>query len=248
MRSAAGAASIFVFAVSLALPGLLMAQEPVEPAPPAPAPPAEEAPPAPPPDPATPPTSPPPEPAAPPPVQTEVAETTAAPPPVAKGAATVSMVDYAFSPATVTVNPGDTVTWINSGEEDHDAVGSGFSTGTVSPGGSGAATFSSAGSFAYVCSFHPDMKGTVVVNDTSAGGPTTEDGTTIDPETGAPIGSEEAAGAAAGAAGSADALPASGEPEAPLVVFGVGLLGCGLMATALARWRSRETALLPPAL
>jgi plastocyanin len=242
MRSAAGAASIFVFAVALALPTFVTGQEPLEPAPPGAEQPSEPAPS--PPDEAAPTPSTPEEPPEPPPAPAEAAETTATVAPVAKGAGSVSMVDFAFSPATVTISVGDTVTWINNGEEDHDATGNGFGTGNVPPGGTGSATFSSAGSFSYICTIHPNMRGTVVVQGDSAGGPTGDGGT--DPETGAPTETEEAAVASPDAAGTADALPASGEPEGPLVVLGLGLLGCGLMATALARWRGRESALPPP--
>lgn len=243
MRRSVWGVSVCTLAVSLALPGLILAQEPV-------APPVEEAPPPTetvPEEPApevpaeSPPTTPVPEPP-----PTETAEPPPAPASVAKASAAVSMVDYSFSPATVTINVGDSVTWTNNGEEDHDAAGNGFSTGTVAPGASGSATFSSAGRFAYICTFHPGMKGTVVVSDTGGSGTTPSEDGTVDPETGAPIGSEAAAGAAADAAGSADALPASGEPEGPLVVLGAGLLACGLVAMALARWRSREGMLLPP--
>ncbi len=250
MRALAVGLSVGVLTVSLAAPGLLAAQEP-EPAPPAP--PAPEEPVAPEPAPPPPETAPPPEEATPPaepePAAPPAPETATAAPLVAKGSASVSMVDFAFSPATVTIAVGDTVTWVNNGAEDHDAAGSGFSTGTIGPGSSGSATFSSAGTFSYICNFHPDdMKGTVVVNDSGGTTSGTDDGpeTGVDPETGAPLGTEAAAGAAPGAAGTADALPASGEAEAPLAILGLGLLGCGLLATALARWRLRETALLPP--
>lgn len=163
----------------------------------------------------------------------------AAPRLVAKGAGSVSMIDFAFSPATVTIGVGETVTWTNGGQEDHTATGSGFATGTVSPGGSASHTFTSAGTFAYVCDFHPNMKGTVeVVGDEGGvpGGPTTED----EGPGGPAPGSEAAAGTLPDAAGSASGLPATGETDAPLIVLGLGLVGCGALAAALARARERE--------
>lgn len=237
MKAIAATAGLTAMVMSLSLPALLLAQEPpVEPAPvePVPTEPAPEVPP--------------------PPAdggvvgggeEATASEQTSTPvaPVLAKGAASVNMVDYAFSPATVTINVGDTVSWTNTGEEDHDAAGSGFSTGTVTPGSSGSATFSSGGTFAYVCSFHPDMKGTVVVNDTSSGGTGGDkdgDGT-VDPTTGAPLGTEAAATTSADAAGTANGLPATGETEAPLLILGIGLFACGGLAATLARWRSRES-------
>lgn len=241
MRVVAVAISAGVLAVSMALPALLFAQDQPPAAPPAltDEPPAET--PLGGPNPGeggeTPPAEPPPEATAP---GTAQPATVTAAPAVAKGSASVSMQDFVFSPATVTIGVGDSVTWSNVGEEDHDAAGSGFTTGTVAPGGSATHTFSSAGTFPYVCNFHPNMKGTVqVVSDQSSSpGTTGTDGT--DPGTGAPLGSEAAAGTLPGAAGSASGLPATGEPEPPLLVLGLGLVGCGAFAALLARWRERE--------
>jgi plastocyanin len=243
MKAVAAAVSAGVFAISLALPSLLHAQDPEPPAvppegTPAEAPAEEASPPA-----EAPPPAPSEAPPAPDPASTEPATTPAPATPVAKASVTVSMVDYSFSPAGVTVAPGDTVTWVNNGQEDHTATGSGFDTGIVAPGASGSASFASPGSFPYVCSLHPNMKGTVTVSDTGGGTKTPEEdggGTATDPGTGAPPGSEAAAAASPGAAGSADALPASGETEAPLLVLGAGLVACGALAAALARRRDAE--------
>ncbi|MEO8092339.1 MAG: plastocyanin/azurin family copper-binding protein [bacterium] len=229
MKAAVVAISTGVLAISLALPALLFAQD--DP----PATPAAEA--------TTPPEAP--APAAsvaePPPAgdgegavtagATETAATTA----VAKGSASVQMRDFAFSPASVTIDVGDSVSWTNVGATDHDAVSSAFSTATVSPGSSASETFSTAGTFSYVCSFHPQMKGTVQVVGTGGAG-----GTTSDTDSTTLPGSEAAAAAAADAAGSASALPATGQSEPPLLVVGLGLVGCGAIAALLARWRERE--------
>ena len=58
---------------------------------------------------------------------------------------------------------GDSVTWVNAGEEPHNAVGDDFSTSLLDAGESGSASFSTAGTFAYICTVHPQMKGTVKV-------------------------------------------------------------------------------------
>jgi plastocyanin len=239
MRLVAVVISAGVLAVAMALPALLFAQDqppPTEPAvadePPAEAPPGE-------PDPGdsgdTSAAEPPP--ATPEPTD---ANATSIAPAVAKGSVSVSMQDFVFSPASVTIPVGGSVTWTNAGEEDHTATGSGFATGTVGPGGSASQTFSTAGTFSYVCDFHPNMKGTVVVGSDPGAAPGTTAAGGTDPGTGAPLGSEAAAGALPGAAGSASGLPATGESEPPLLVLGLGLVGCGAAAALLARWRERE--------
>ncbi|OSC23798.1 amidase [Mycobacterium vulneris] len=77
----------------------------------------------------------------------------------------VSIDGFAFAPVTLTVPVGTTVTWTNRDEEPHTVAASDGSF--HSPGmGTGATfthTFSTAGTFDYVCSIHPMMRGTVVV-------------------------------------------------------------------------------------
>lgn len=82
----------------------------------------------------------------------------------------VNMGGFAFSPATVTVTEGDAVTWSNGDEVPHTATGSAFDTGTITTGGSASVTFDTAGSFDYVCTIHPAMTGTVVVEAAASGG------------------------------------------------------------------------------
>ena len=76
---------------------------------------------------------------------------------------TVSMMDFEFDPATVTINVGDSVTWTNDGAVPHTATGDDFDTGLVNAGASDSVTFDEAGSFDYVCTLHPQMTGTVTV-------------------------------------------------------------------------------------
>jgi plastocyanin len=88
---------------------------------------------------------------------------------VAGGVATV------FTPATVTINVGDTVTWTNGGGF-HDVTADDGTFGN-SPGGSWTLshTFTTAGSFGYHCSIHGfpggGMFGTVIVQATGGGDP-----------------------------------------------------------------------------
>jgi plastocyanin len=77
----------------------------------------------------------------------------------------VSIDNFAFAPATLTVHVGSTVTWTNKDEEPHTVVANDGSF--HSPGMGSQATFSytftKAGTFEYVCSIHPYMHATVVV-------------------------------------------------------------------------------------
>jgi|GEM_PF-6331811 len=77
----------------------------------------------------------------------------------------VSAIDLDFAPRTVTVHPGDTVVWTNAGAIPHTvtSAAAGFDSGLLVPGQTFAFTFTSAGTFAYVCTLHPGMAGTVVV-------------------------------------------------------------------------------------
>lgn len=81
----------------------------------------------------------------------------------AKAGTTIDMVDLKFEPAALTVERGQTVTFVNRGKVTHNAKGKDFFSRVVEPGGSYRHTFDRAGTFAYVCTFHPGMDGTVTV-------------------------------------------------------------------------------------
>ncbi|HEV2875003.1 MAG TPA: plastocyanin/azurin family copper-binding protein, partial [Thermoleophilaceae bacterium] len=90
-----------------------------------------------------------PEPAA----STPAAEDPAAPAPRATAAAdtSVTISDFQFAPASITIDAGDTVTWINEGPTPHSATADdgSFDTGIQDQGGSASHTFDEAGSFSY---------------------------------------------------------------------------------------------------
>lgn len=85
---------------------------------------------------------------------------------------TVTIDDLAFSPPTVTVESGDSVTWVNMDTVAHTAtdVDGGFDTQRLDPGDSATVVFDTAGTSTYVCSIHAQMTGTVVVQATGAVG------------------------------------------------------------------------------
>jgi plastocyanin len=73
---------------------------------------------------------------------------------------------YRFTPAAITVTVGTTVTWMNDDNFTHSVQFPGDpSPGQVMrPGEQATRTFDAAGTFDYVCTFHPqDMTGTVIV-------------------------------------------------------------------------------------
>jgi plastocyanin len=82
------------------------------------------------------------------------------------GGAQVSMKDIKFNPSDVTIKTGETVTWTNDDSVGHDVTGDDFKSGD--PGGLQNGdkfehTFDTAGTFDYVCTVHPGMKGSVTV-------------------------------------------------------------------------------------
>lgn len=75
----------------------------------------------------------------------------------------VSIKDFAFNPASVQVSAGDTVKWTNMDSTDHTVTGSTFDSGIIHTGQSYEFRFTTPGSYSYICSIHPSMKGTVKV-------------------------------------------------------------------------------------
>lgn len=77
----------------------------------------------------------------------------------------VEIVDFKFEPETTEVKPGTEVTWENADKAAHtaSAADGSFDTGTIDQGESGSATLTAPGTYAYICEFHPFMKGTIEV-------------------------------------------------------------------------------------
>ena len=141
---------------------------------------------------------------------------------------TVDMGDFFFSPGTVTVDAGETVTWHNSGQAPHTATASdgSFDTGTINSGGSGSHTFNSPGTFSYICTIHPNMHGTVRVLSASGSG---GGGGASSSSSGT---SESSAVGSPDAAGNSTTLPMTGLAVGALALTGLALLASGL----LTRW------------
>ena len=175
--------------------------------------------------------------------------------------------DFKFTPGSLTIHVGDTVTWTNNGPTDHTATANdgSFNTGTLKKGQSASHTFTKAGTFAYICSIHPFMKGTIVVDAStststpssgssgssgsgsgSSGSGSSTSGTSSG--AGATTGSSGNAGSSSGATGtssgtgssdtgSSPSLPNTGLDLGGAVLSGLLLIGAG----AVLRLRTRNT-------
>jgi plastocyanin len=88
----------------------------------------------------------------------------------------VAISGFSYSPGTVTITVGDSVTWTNSDAQAHTASADdgSFDTSSIGNGDSATIEFSTAGSYPYHCEFHPDMAGTVVVESASGEPPATD--------------------------------------------------------------------------
>jgi plastocyanin len=79
----------------------------------------------------------------------------------------VAIKDFAFSPATIKVKKGTTVTWTNNDSIGHTVTGlnGGPDSELLDNGESYTFTFNETGTFEYKCTPHPQMKGEVVVTE-----------------------------------------------------------------------------------
>jgi plastocyanin len=81
------------------------------------------------------------------------------------GANEVFIQGMAFSPSSITVSAGTTVTWTNKDAIAHTVTSltNLFNSGNLNSGGTFSYTFATAGSYSYYCSIHPTMTATVTV-------------------------------------------------------------------------------------
>jgi plastocyanin len=82
----------------------------------------------------------------------------------------VSIVSMNFSPASLSVKKGSSVTWTNDDSVAHTVTADtgtdhGLNSGNINPGETYVFTFSDKGTFAYHCELHPSMTGTVTVRE-----------------------------------------------------------------------------------
>ena len=119
---------------------------------------------------------------------------------LAQTANAVTISDFQFTPASLTVPVGTKVTWTNNGPSNHTVTANqgAFDSGALAKGQSFSFTFASAGTFAYHCSIHPFMTGSITVSGAAA----------------APASSSAAAAPSPAASPAASAAPASASPAA----------------------------------
>jgi plastocyanin len=142
---------------------------------------------------------------------------------------TVSIQNFFFSPANMTVAPGTTVTWVNNGQAPHTATANNgaFDSGTLQPGQSYSFTFKQPGTYAYHCAIHPDMTATVTVSGASM----------------SPMATTASATASASTSPAAGKLPNSGGGEWLVLSAALALVLLGALTLALLRRGRRATSL-----
>jgi plastocyanin len=161
----------------------------------------------------------------------------------ASASATVSIGDNFYSPASVSVAVGDTVTWANNGQAQHSATADdgSFDTGVFGPGGTRSKTFNKAGTFSYFCTVHgQSQSGTVRVLAASGGGNEGGGGSAGSSSAGT---SEAAAVASPDAAGTSTSLAATG-----LEALGLATIGLALLIGGIALRRRAGLGYRPPLL
>ncbi|OGO45366.1 MAG: hypothetical protein A2Z05_03270 [Chloroflexi bacterium RBG_16_60_22] len=77
----------------------------------------------------------------------------------------MEIASFAFSPATITVPAGTTVTWTNNDSAPHTVTTRTtlFDSGSLSRGETFSYTFAQAGVYEYYCAIHPRMTAGVIV-------------------------------------------------------------------------------------
>jgi plastocyanin len=80
---------------------------------------------------------------------------------------TVTISNFAFSPAILSVTPGTKVTWSNGDEDAHTVTSADaeatFKSAALDTDDKFSFTFDKPGTYKYFCSIHPHMVGTIVV-------------------------------------------------------------------------------------
>ena len=77
----------------------------------------------------------------------------------------VRIVDFNFDPLSLNGTVGTPITWTNAGPSNHTITANdgSFDSGTILVNAKFSFTPTKAGTFAYHCSIHPTMQGTIVI-------------------------------------------------------------------------------------
>jgi plastocyanin/uncharacterized membrane protein len=138
--------------------------------------------------------------------------------------AQVIMKSVSFQPAQITAHPGETVTWKNEDIFAHTVTADdgSFDSGLIQPGQTWKMTVQKAGTIAYHCAPHPNMKATLVA--VASGSPAQES-----------------------KSGNSEGLPGLNPPRSPqelhpiLVNFTAALLPLAFLSDLLGRWSKRAS-------
>jgi LPXTG-motif cell wall-anchored protein len=170
-----------------------------------------------------------------------------------RASASVTIEDFEFNPGTLTISPGDRVTWTNRDTAKHNAVdqGNAFETRLLGKGESESVTIDEAGTYDYICTVHPQMKAKLVAQGGGGGGASGDSGSGSSPDSGGSSGgtsSSEGSGSSTaspgassggtgssesgGSSGSSGTLPNTGQEQIPLLILGAGLIVAGLLTRA----------------
>ena len=77
---------------------------------------------------------------------------------------TVTVEAVQFTPQTIAIKPGDSVTWVNKDPFPHNVkTGVVPESPAIQAGASWTSTFTTPGDYPYVCTLHPTMKGVLQV-------------------------------------------------------------------------------------
>ncbi len=75
----------------------------------------------------------------------------------------VTINNFKFSPASITIKAGESVLWKNQETASHTIAIDGTESNELFDGDTWSHTFTAPGTFAYVCGIHPGMQGSVIV-------------------------------------------------------------------------------------
>jgi plastocyanin len=88
--------------------------------------------------------------------------------PVPSGSTVIAILDDdRYTPSTVEIDAGGSVTFVSQHHDQHTATGSAFDTGLIDPGQTATVTFDTPGTYAFGCIIHPEMTGIIGVRDAS---------------------------------------------------------------------------------
>ena len=146
-------------------------------------------------------------------------------PPAGLPPVSIGIIDLDFDPRLVTVMAGTAITWTNVGELPHTVTGDFGDSGLLGPGGSYSTNFDEEGTFDYLCTIHPTMIGTVVVEAAAAS------------DAPSPVTGESAAAPSPDEtvfSGGTFADPAEGPPWGPVVLTLLVLVGAAAVLVGAA--------------